>query len=304
MFTLYILIAGAFLAIVIGGIVLLNQSDKQIKNLNLLNTELENTLTDRDSVVNEIISVLDTIENSLNSVNSKRGHLLLDNSETQPSQKEKVLSDIRIIDQILEENVRKIEELEKKLKSSGIQLSSFKNKIAGLNRTIKQHNKKISEFKLLINSQTEQLAVASQENNYLQSQVVAYQDSLSSQVEIIQQKEEMIIRQTSKINRGFYASGTFKELFENGVIEKEGGFLGIGKNKILRDNLNEDYFTSVDITENRTILLNAKKINFISEHPIDSYKLVEENGFITKLEIEVPEDFWKISHYAVIEVKL
>ena len=46
-----------------------------------------------------------------------------------------------------------------------------------------------------------------------------------------------------------------------------------------------------------------RKINLISKHPVNSYKLIEEDGLITKLEIEVPKDFWKISHYAVIEVK-
>jgi hypothetical protein len=41
----------------------------------------------------------------------------------------------------------------------------------------------------------------------------------------------------------------------------------------------------------------------ISEHPVSSYSLVEENGQIAYLQIDNPEEFWKISKYAVIEVK-
>jgi len=85
---------------------------------------------------------------------------------------------------------------------------------------------------------------------------------------------------------------------------KEGGFLGIGRNRSMLNNFNEDYFTKIDITEQLFIELNAKKVSLISDHPVDSYKLIEEDGLITRLEIETPTDFWKISQYAVIEVKL
>ena len=85
----------------------------------------------------------------------------------------------------------------------------------------------------------------------------------------------------------FFAFGTFKELAENGVVAKEGGFLGIGKNKILQKNFNEDYFTKIDIVENRSIPLNVRKVKLISNHPVDSYKLIEEDGLIIKEITEV-----------------
>jgi hypothetical protein len=49
--------------------------------------------------------------------------------------------------------------------------------------------------------------------------------------------------------------------------------------------------------------LNTKKAVVISEHPNNSYTLVEENGLVAYLEIKDPQEFWRISKYAVIQTK-
>ncbi|MEN8116828.1 MAG: hypothetical protein ABFS16_07600 [Bacteroidota bacterium] len=292
----------AVAAIILSGVIV-NSSRQEVNQLNSKKVELENNLTERDSLVNEFISAFDTIEHSLTFINERRSQLILENTETNPSRQEAIISDIKMMNTMLEESSNKIEELEKKLKSSGIQLRSFRNKIARMNKNIEQQNQQIDELKYQVEKQNEELAMVASQKDSLQNEVFSIQDSVILKEEIIQQKEEIIDLQISEINKGYLAYGTVTELIENDVITKEGGFLGIGRNKTLQNNFNEDYFTKIDINENRSFLLNAKKVNFISEHPSDSYKLVEEEGLITKLEIENPNDFWKVSNYAVIEVK-
>lgn len=293
----------AVLAIVISGIIV-NKSRQEVNQLNSEKVELENVLTERDSLVNEFISAFDTIESSLTFINEKRSQLVLENSESTPSQKEAIIRDIQMMNTMLEESSKKIEELEKKLKDSGIKLRSFRNKVARLNKNLEQQNQQIADLKFQFEKQNAELVMANYQKDSLQNKVLTFQDTLIQIEEIIKQKEEIINFQTTKMNSGYWAYGTTKELIENGVVSKEGGFLGIGKNITLNNNINEEYFTKIDITKDSTISLNVKSVNLISEHPANSYKLVEEDGLITKLEIENPEDFWRISHYAVIEVKL
>ncbi len=297
------LIIVAVLAVIIVTAIIFNKTKSKISNLSAEKTELQNNLEERDSIVNELVGAFDSIENNLTFINKKRSQLMVENKETKPSQQEIIIRDIRLMDDMLIESSQKIEELEKRLKDSGIQLKAFKNKIASLYKNIEQQNIQIAAFKSQIEDQDKKLIALNQQNDNLESTLLAVLDTIALKEKIIVQKEEIIEKHISTLNKGFFASGTYKELFENGVVLKQGGFLGLGKNKILQNNFNDDYFTEVDITQNRTIPLNAKKINLISEHPVNSYKLIEEGGLITKLEIEIPEDFWKITHYAVIEVK-
>lgn len=286
-------------------VIVINRKQQEVKQLNTENVELENVLGERDSMVNELISAFDSIEENLSFVNKRRNNLVIENIESNnASKKDALIKDIQLMNEMLEESKSKIEELEKMLNNSGINLRSFKNKIARLNKTIENQNVKIVELQTKIENQHEKIALVTIQKDSLQRQVLSFQDSISHQEEILAEKDTLIKQQIDELNKGFYAYGTYKELFENGVVSKDGGFLGIfGKNKVLQNDLNEAYFTQLNITENRIIPLHSKKVNLISEHPANSYKLIEEEGLITRLEIEIPEDFWKITNYAVIEVR-
>lgn len=294
----------ALLAIAIGGGIMVFKTQTKIIELTSKNSELNDFLHVRDSVVSDLISAFDTIESNLTFINARRSQLVIENSENKKSQKESLINDIKLMNTMLEESSLKIDELEKKLSSSGVQLKSFKNKIAVLNKNIQQQNQQIEAFRTQIENQNEILAMYQSQTEDLQNNVRIVRDSVKQNQEIIAQKEEIIARKVDELNKGYFATGTYRELLKNGLVLKEGGILGIGKNKAIKNNFNEAYFTQINISEEKSIPLNAKKVNLISAHPANSYRLVEENGLITKLEIEAPEEFWKISHYAVIEVKM
>jgi uncharacterized coiled-coil protein SlyX len=297
------ILAVLLLAVIVGSVVV-NKFNKQVNLLSEENNALEEVINERDSLVNEFIAAFDTIESSLTFINERRSQLVLDNNETTPTQREAIIQDIKMMNEMLVESSLEIEELEKKLKKSGVQMQSLRNKIASLNKRIEQQNTYIAELQGQVEEQKVMLAQASDQNMKLQGEVSSMKDTVVVKEQIIDEKEEIIALQTEELNKGYIAYGTIKELKEAGVVQKEGGFLGLGKSKMLQSNINEDYFTRLDITEDRTFALNAKKVKIISDHPADSYRLIEENGLITKLEIDAPEDFWKISNYAVIEVKL
>ena len=108
---------------------------------------------------------------------------------------------------------------------------------------------------------------------------------------------------TEKLNAAFYAFGTSKELIKNGVLTKEGGFIGIGKIQKMKDDFNKTYFTQVDISTTNTIALAAKKAKIITTHPSGSYKIEGANGKADKITIINAEEFWSASKYLVIVVE-
>jgi hypothetical protein len=126
---------------------------------------------------------------------------------------------------------------------------------------------------------------------------------MKKQADTISYKQNQIVEKTNKLNTAHVVLGTFKELKKEGILDREGGVLGLGASKAIQENFDSKYFTELDIRETKTIPVNAKKAVVLSEHPNSSYKLVEENGQIAYLQIENPEEFWRISKYAVIQVK-
>jgi hypothetical protein len=125
--------------------------------------------------------------------------------------------------------------------------------------------------------------------------------TLSSLKQDNESKTQKLDEKTAELNTGYYVFGTEKELIQMGVLSKDGGFIGIGKSTKLQDDFNESYFTKVNIKETSTIILAAKKIKLITNHPSGSYQL-EGDRMVEKMIITNPDKFWKTSRYLVIVV--
>jgi len=126
--------------------------------------------------------------------------------------------------------------------------------------------------------------------------MVALQDTISVQV-------EKISNQINKMNTAYIASGTFKDLKEKGLLTKEGGFLGIGRKEFLIEDLLTASSLKLMSLKPKLFPVNSKSAKLITEHPTDSYALIPEGDkMIAHIEIKDPEQFWKISKYAVVEL--
>jgi DNA repair exonuclease SbcCD ATPase subunit len=267
------------------------------------NVGLNETIELRDSLVNEMTSTFEQIEENLSFVRNKRDQMILKPQEGQENQKEMLVADIKLMNEMLEESSKKIEELDKKLKNSGFEIKSFKNKIAQLNKSIEEQNNSIQQLRAEIEQRDYKISEMDSQIASLQTDIAEKEDSLFSKSQAIANKSQTIVEKENEINKAFVAVGTHDQLIKNGVLTKEGGFLGIGKNIVIRDDLNQDYFTKLDIRNTNQFPLNSKKVKLISEHPVNSYTLVEENDKIAYLEIENPDEFWKLTKYVIVETK-
>lgn len=299
------IVTGAIvLLIAITGFIIILNKDAKISELYVEKNNLNSLIETRDSVINELDGTISEIEQNITFIKNKRGQLELEQQEGSPDQKERIIEDIALMNTMLEESEKKIDELNKKLASSNVDLSSFKNRIAKLTSDLKEQNEVVVQLQRELEQKDFQLAELDMKVSEMTEEILVMNDSISVMNDSIVDKTEKLQQMDEQLHKAYWTFGTFKELKENGVITREGGILGIlGKNKTLNKNLNESYFTELDIRSTQTIPLYAKKAEVISEHSDSSYHFVYQDDLIAYLEIEDPNEFWKLTKYAVIEVK-
>lgn len=290
------------LVIVIAGVIIL-KSKSQIDDLSNQNASLYETIELRDSLVNEMTATFEEIEENLTFVRNKRDQMVLKPQEGQANQKKMLVDDIKLMNEMLAASSTKIEELDKKLKNSGFEIKSFRNKIAQLTKSIEEQDSSIQELRAEIEQRDYKISEMGTQLATLQTDIAVKEDSLLSKSQAIADKSQIIVEKENEINKAYVAVGTHDQLVKHGVLTEEGGFLGIGKNVVIRDDLNQNYFTKLDIRNTNQFPINSKRVKLISEHPANSYTLVEQGDKIAYLEIENPDEFWKLTKYVIVEKK-
>lgn len=292
-----IIIAGILLiGGIVGGVYVYNQKQAEISSLM---TERDNTnqmIQQKDSIVNDMETTFNEIEANLKFIKEKRNQISMVQSEGGKNRKQLLVEDVKLMDNMLEESEKKIAELQGKLKKSGLNMASYEKRLKALTENVESQNIEIAELKKVVEDKNVSLAV-------LNTKVDSLGLDIKDKVDSITFKQQVIVERTNTLNTAHVVTGTFKELKAEGILDREGGILGMGSNKAIQENFDSKNFTELDIRNTKTIPVNAKKAVLISEHPNNSYKLVEENGQIAYLEINDPQEFWRISKYAVIQVK-
>jgi len=290
------------LILVIAGIIILKDKT-EIGQLTQNNLKLNTNLVERDSLVNEMANTFDEIEQNLTFVRNKRDEMISIPSEGGKSRQETLVADVKLMNEMLAESSKKTEELDKKLKASGIEIKSFKNKIAQLNERILEHENSMAQLREELEKRDNQIEEKEIHIAQLQTDIASREDSIETKSQMIVEKSQTIFEKDNEINKAWFVAGTQSQLIANGVLEKEGGFLGIAKSKNINDDLNENNFTLLDIRSANHFPINTRKAKLLSKHPENSYRLVEENNMVAYLEIENPKEFWKITKYAIVETK-
>lgn len=248
-------------------------------------------LTERDSVINEWLLTFDQIEQDLAQIKEKEKMITLESSDSEisKSRKDKIREDIKYINTLLEANKQKIASLNAQLKKAGVTMKALEEKVATLEASVKQYEADINEMKVA-------LANKDIEIDQLNTKVTGLDQTIAQQTETIN-------GQIAEMNKAYLISGTFKDLRDRGILSKEGGFLGIGRKEALIEDFKDSLFAQIDITQTKIIPVNAKNAKLVTEHPSGSYELIrQDEKTVESIEIKDPEQFWKISKYAVVEL--
>lgn len=250
------------------------------------NEKLKQDLATRDETMNESIRLFNEIEDNLSAIRQKENVINLSRNndpEFQQDQKERIVEEIQLINSLLEENKNKVNLLRSKLSKADIKAGEMEKMIETLIKKVEEQETLISE---------------------LRDELTKYDIAMAELTATINETVATVEEKDAELNKAWFVFGTTKELKANGVVTKEGGFIGLGKIVKMREDFNQDYFTQIDITKTKEIPLGAKKVQILTTHSKESYKLVTNaDGSIEKLQITNADKFWSVSKYLCMIVE-
>ena len=236
----------------------------------------------KDALIQESLTFFDQIQANLEVIHLKNSEIKIKSENPAASDQDKqwIIQEIKHINFLREENGKKVNSLNNELKKSGLKIKELENMIE---RLIKEMESKDNEIAIL------------------QSEIESKTTEYSTIFDAYLTQAVIVGELTDRINTGYYTYGKERELRDNQVIEKQKGFIGIGKKTKLLNNFNEAYFEKIDISMTKEILVEGIKIRFITDHPSRSYKL-QIIGNNTKILITNPKEFWRVTKYLVVLV--
>lgn len=264
-------------------------NETEIENLMSENDRLREESMAKDSTLNSFFASYNEIEENL-AVIKEREKLIrkADDGDLNVDSKHRITEDLTLIAELMEKNKQTIAALRKRIKDSDIKLGEFEKTVDILTKTIED---KDAEIVVLSNK----LAEKDEELKNLAGQIQLISSELTSQ-------GEKISKQDSELHKAYYVIGTERELRDNGIITREGGFVGMGKTRALSKDFNTKYFKEIDIRTLTSIPINAKTATLITVHPTNSYNLIGDKS-VERIEIVDYNSFWRSTNHLVIMVK-
>ncbi|MBK5202434.1 MAG: hypothetical protein JJE45_01770 [Prolixibacteraceae bacterium] len=282
-------------------IILLSVSCQQKKITKMQNSQdsIYKVMVQKDSTILDFVSTMNEIQMNMDSIKELQNIVRMDTgsgSEMGVDKKQRIISDISILNEILQENMKKVAELQKKLNASNMKNSALQKSVYILQKQISEKEKEI----VLLKGVVSKLNIdVSNLNTELKTAVSVNDDK----DKIITTKNEKINNQIVALNTAYYVFGSSRELMDHNIIEKKNGVLGLGRTLVMSKDFDRNYFTKIDIRNLKTIQLFVKKAKIVTVHPEDSYHFIKgDKDIIDNLSIDNPKEFWKTNKYLVIVI--
>src|ERR1041385_2384273 len=263
-------------------------NQKELTDSKQQNDSLMSVVNERNTAISDLIASFNEVESNLDSV-AVRQHIISTNTEQKgelkPNQKTRINEEIASINDLMEQNRKKLADLNRKLKGST-------NK-----------NKELEKMIVTINNQLEQknveLTALNEKLNNLNAEVTQLQTSVTTLTDETNAKSVTTAEDTKALHTAYYVIGKLGELQDAKIIDRKGGLLGIGKTSKLTADFDNSKFTRIDYTQMGTIAVNSE-MKMITSHPSDSYTLdkdAKDKDKVKNIVITNPEKFWSTSKY-------
>ncbi|MEI8049066.1 MAG: hypothetical protein WCI92_16910 [Bacteroidota bacterium] len=258
----------------------------------------------KDTTVMEFVRAFNDIQSNLDSIKLKENIISQNTNggtEVQTSAREQITGDINAIYLMLQKNREMVTSLRAKLKKSESGLKGANIKIAELEKMIDNLTMSIENKNAEISTLKEQLGKLNIKVEDLGKQVTNLNTNVENLSEENKAKQQALEEKTAALNTAYYVVGTTKELKEKKIIDKSGGFIGLGRTKNVTEDFDKTYFIKTDITTLTEISILKKKASLLTNHPTGSYKFESaDKKTIDKLVILNYSEFWSRSKYLVI----
>jgi len=275
--------------------------EKEAMEQDSIKAELQDSLATAAAERDSLMALMNDIADGMTQIKEMQDIISVENlnGET-PDRKQQLRNDILLIQQSLNDNKKRLAELERRLKQSTNYNSSMERAIKSMKQQLETQQRTIDDL-------TQQLAKAHIEIenlnrsvdslNVVNKAVVEEKQQAQEETKRLTEKSNKLTEEVNELNTCYYVIGSKKELKEHKIIET--GFLR--KTKIMEGDFEKSYFTKADRRTLSEIPLHSKKAEVLSNHPEGSYEIMD-HGNIKSLRIIDSSRFWEYSNYLVVKV--
>ena len=276
----------------------------EYKALQQKSDSLQTQVAVKEQEVEEVTAMVNEIQNNLAAIEKDELSIgeIKKEGESQ-TQKDKINTMIAGIDGYIEQNRQKLEVLEQKVRANAGKNKSLQNMVAKLKETIVAKEAQITELRNTVSGLETEVTGLKETVVQKDNMISDKERNLSRKDSMLNARQQVIEEKDNEIYTAYFIFGTKKDLANSGIIDKTGGFLGLGKTAKISSKVDKNKFTSINIKSVDDINLGVtKKKNVISSHPADSYAILK-SGEESHLKITDYKRFWSLTKYLVVETK-
>ncbi len=250
---------------------------------------LEDVINQKDEELNELMTSFADIQDGFSRISEAEGRIntISDSKGESPEVARNIQENMNYIAEVMQENRERIAQLQAKLNASTIKSGKLKEQIEKLEAQYEEKVKEIAELQ-------QKLAEKDIEIQALSDTIVNLATENTSVKADLDAASKVVNSQDAQLHTAYYVYGTKKELKEHGILD--------GRD-VMKGNYDKTYFTKIDIRNFKSVKLDSKSAELLTNHPEGSYSLVKDTkGFYT-LNITDATKFWSVSKYVVVKVK-
>lgn len=264
----------------------------------------------QDSILNDFMSTFNEFEDNLAMIKEKESLITMgdENPEYRSQGKERVIQDIQMINDLLDQNRQIIDELTAKAERAEGLSSQYRRTIGSLKRQLEERDQEITELKdqlvaldYRIEDLNTRIDTLSRTNQNLAQTTQTQRSRIERQRDSLRNLDQTVSQQDQALNTAYYVSGSKRELKGLAVIERDGLF---GSQELAKD-FDPSAFNRIDIREMTEIPIDSRKPELLTVHPAGTYEFQDTNDDkdYDVLRITNPREFWKTSRYCVIRTR-
>jgi chromosome segregation ATPase len=262
---------------------------KREKELTARNDSLTVALNEKNVALDQAMQAIADIQEGFRVINEAEGRVAIQSQGAEGiTDAQRLKEDILFIQQKMADNRKQIEDLQKKLAAGGAETANLRKVLANLQKELEAKVVRIAALQGELASKNIRIAE-------LDSAVVMLTGDVNALQEITDVQQGVIEQQITQLNTAWYVYGTAKELKEQNIL-KNGKVLSSTE-------FNKNYFTEIDVRDDKVFPLYAKHAKLLTAHPDGSYEFTKDDEKLLTFHIIDADAFWSVSRYMVIQVR-
>jgi len=216
---------------------------------------------------------------------------------------ERIQNEISMIEQLINENNLLIANLNSQIDEKDSRLANYAKSVKDLNARVAEYKEVVDVLvaeKVALQRNLDETNIA---KSNLEVKVNNLDNEITQKSTVIEDQNQLLLEKELNLHTAYFTVGTYKSLRDRNIVEKDGGFLGINREKNLSNGLDREKFQEIDTREVTEIPVDAKRCEIITDQDPSSYSLVYENDKVSKIKITDAAKFWGKTRYLVVVVR-